>query len=83
MPEIKTAVFYGGTTIKQNQDALKENPQIIVATPGRILALIRDKLINMKSIKHFVLDECDKMLEKLGKHPHWFLVLDDEGILNA
>ena len=67
MPEVKTAVFYGGTSIKQNTETLKnENPQIIVGTPGRIQALIRDKSLVLKNIKHFVLDECDKMLESLG-----------------
>ncbi|KAJ3207969.1 Suppressor of the cold-sensitive snRNP biogenesis mutant brr1-1 [Dinochytrium kinnereticum] len=66
MPDVKTAVFYGGTSIKQNADTLKtEKPHIIVGTPGRILALIRDKVMNLRSVKHFVLDECDKMLEAL------------------
>ncbi|KAJ3333318.1 Spliceosome RNA helicase ddx39b [Blyttiomyces sp. JEL0837] len=66
MPDVKTAVFYGGTSITQNAEVLKkEHPQIIVGTPGRILALIRDKVLNLGSLKHFVLDECDKMLEAL------------------
>ncbi|KAJ3089900.1 Suppressor of the cold-sensitive snRNP biogenesis mutant brr1-1 [Quaeritorhiza haematococci] len=66
MPDVKTCVFYGGTSLKQNQDALKnEHPHIIVGTPGRVLALIRDKHLNLRSVKHFVLDECDKMLEQL------------------
>lgn len=66
MTDVKTGVFYGGTTKKQNQDTLKtERPQIIVGTPGRVLDLIRDKSLSLKSIKHFVLDECDKMLEQL------------------
>ena len=43
----------------------------MVGTPGRILALCRDKTLNLKQIKHFILDECDKMLEQLGKsHTH-------------
>ncbi|KAI8818821.1 P-loop containing nucleoside triphosphate hydrolase protein [Fimicolochytrium jonesii] len=66
MPEIKTAVFYGGSTVKSNAETLKtEKPQIIVGTPGRVLGLIRDKILNLKNIKHFILDECDKMLEAL------------------
>lgn len=68
MPDVKTAVFYGGTSIKQNVETLKtDKPQIVVGTPGRIQALIRDKTLNLSKIKHFVLDECDKMLESLGK----------------
>ncbi|KAJ3415856.1 Spliceosome RNA helicase BAT1 [Chytridiales sp. JEL 0842] len=66
MPDVKTAVFYGGTSIKQNQETLKtEKPQVIVGTPGRVLALIKDKSLNLRTVKHFVLDECDKMLEAL------------------
>ena len=67
-PDIKTAVFFGGVSIKENYEVLKnETPQIVVGTPGRILALIRDKSLNLSKIKHFVLDECDKMLDTLGK----------------
>merc|ERR1712107_976727 len=40
-------------------------PHIVVGTPGRILALIRSKKLPLKNLKHFVLDECDKMLEQL------------------
>jgi superfamily II DNA/RNA helicase len=31
------------------------------------LALIKSKKLNLKNVKHFVLDECDRMLEQLGK----------------
>lgn len=40
----------------------------MVGTPGRILALVRNKKLNLKHLKHFILDECDKMLELLGKY---------------
>jgi ATP-dependent RNA helicase UAP56/SUB2 len=67
MPEVKTGVFYGGVPITSNQEEIKEKkPQIIVGTPGRLLALARNKSLPVKNIKHFVLDECDKMLEALG-----------------
>merc|ERR1711892_1100258 len=42
-----------------------ECPHIIVGTPGRILRLVREKDLVTKNVKHFILDECDKMLEKL------------------
>lgn len=67
MPTIKAAVFFGGLPIKKDEDVLKKNcPHIVVGTPGRILALIRNKTLSLKNVKHFVLDECDKMLEQLG-----------------
>lgn len=47
-------------------------PHIVVGTPGRILALARDKDLSLKNVRHFILDECDKMLDSLGR----FLFLD-------
>lgn len=38
---------------------------MIVGTPGRILALVRGRHLVTDNLKHFVLDECDKMLEAL------------------
>ncbi|KAL8166462.1 hypothetical protein V2J09_007961 [Rumex salicifolius] len=62
----KVAVFYGGVHIKIHKDLLKnECPHIVVGTPGRILALTRDKDLSLKNVRHFILDECDKMLETL------------------
>ncbi|XP_039017135.1 DEAD-box ATP-dependent RNA helicase 15-like [Hibiscus syriacus] len=66
LPDIKVAVFYGGVNIKVHKDLLKnECPHIVVGTPGRILALTRDKDLSLKNVRHFILDECDKMLESL------------------
>ncbi|KAG8256296.1 ATP-dependent RNA helicase ddx39a [Homalodisca vitripennis] len=66
MPQIKVGVFFGGLPIQKDEEVLKNNcPHIVVGTPGRILALVRSKKLNLKNLKHFVLDECDKMLELL------------------
>ncbi|KAL1292782.1 hypothetical protein AAHE18_02G011200 [Arachis hypogaea] len=66
LPDIKVAVFYGGVNIKVHKELLKnECPHIVVGTPGRILALTRDKDLGLKNVRHFILDECDKMLESL------------------
>ncbi|KAJ8467057.1 hypothetical protein OPV22_029609 [Ensete ventricosum] len=66
LPDIKVAVFYGGVHIMKHKDILKnECPHIVVGTPGRILALARDKDLSLKNVRHFILDECDKMLESL------------------
>lgn len=68
MPTVKVAVFFGGMSIKKDEEVLKKScPHIVVGTPGRILALVRNKTLNLKNVKHFVLDECDKMLEQLGE----------------
>ncbi|KAL3939316.1 MAG: hypothetical protein SGBAC_005938 [Bacillariaceae sp.] len=66
LPQVKTAVFYGGVNIKTNRQILKNDcPHVVVGTPGRILGLARDKDLKLDSIKHFVLDECDRVLESL------------------
>lgn len=66
MPQIRCSVFFGGLPITQDERTLKENtPHIVVGTPGRILQLVKINKLNLKNLKHFVLDECDKMLEEL------------------
>ncbi|GKD51498.1 DEAD-box ATP-dependent RNA helicase 56 isoform X1, partial [Tanacetum coccineum] len=66
LTDIKVAVFYGGVNIKIHKELLKnECPHVVVGTPGRILALAREKDLALKSVRHFILDECDKMLESL------------------
>ncbi|KAL2530108.1 DEAD/DEAH box RNA helicase family protein isoform 3 [Forsythia ovata] len=66
LPDIKVAVFYGGVNIKIHKDLLKnECPHIVVGTPGRILTLVRDKDLSLRNVRHFILDECEKMLESL------------------
>lgn len=66
MSSVKVAVFFGGMPIQNDEQVLKNKcPHIVVGTPGRILALVRNKKLNLKNLKHFVLDECDKMLEEL------------------
>ena len=72
MPAVKVSVFFGGTGIKKDEETLKKNcPHIVVGTPGRVLALARNNSLNLKHVKHFVLDECDKMLEQIGKYFHF------------
>lgn len=71
MPSVKTAVFYGGVDIKKDEAVLKDketHPHIIVGTPGRLNALVRDKKLRLGSVNRFVLDECDKMLDQIGKY---------------
>jgi len=71
LPSLKCKVIYGGEPITKHLDELKESmPHIIVATPGRLLALTRKKggdkaALDLSKVKHFVLDECDQMLEQL------------------
>ncbi|KAJ7630476.1 P-loop containing nucleoside triphosphate hydrolase protein [Roridomyces roridus] len=68
MPDVRVSTFYGGTPVVKDAETLRDKtkcPHIVVATPGRLNALTRDKVLDAKNVKHFVLDECDKMLEQL------------------
>lgn len=67
MPDIKTEVIYGGEPIGDQEKMLKNSPpHILVATPGRVLALLRKKTLKLDKVKFFVVDECDKVLQQLG-----------------
>merc|ERR1712183_1151642 len=66
MSNVKVGVFFGGIGIAKDEETLKKNcPHIVVGTPGRMGALVKSKKLPLKNLKHFVLDECDKMLEQL------------------
>ncbi|KAE8718434.1 DEAD-box ATP-dependent RNA helicase 56 [Hibiscus syriacus] len=83
LPDIKVAVFYGGVNIKVHKDLLKNERPHVVGTPGRILALTRDKDLSLKNVRHAILDECDKMLESLGMPSNFLLSAVDILLLRA
>ena len=59
-------VIYGGQPIQEQVKQLKKrHPTILIGTPGRVLALIKQKHLKVENLKHFILDECDQMLEAL------------------
>lgn len=60
---LRHTVIFGGVSQGLQTDALKKGVDILVATPGRLLDLINQKLINLHTIKIFVLDEADRMLD--------------------
>lgn len=60
---VSSGVIYGGVTPKRHIKVLKREPSIIVATPGRLLELIRDGVMDTSAIDTLVLDEADRMLE--------------------
>jgi ATP-dependent RNA helicase RhlE len=61
--KIRNTVVFGGVGQKPQTDALRRNPQVLVATPGRLLDLIEQGFISLKHIEYFVLDEADRMLD--------------------
>ena len=70
MPNVKTNVFYGGLNISRDHEILGNKdtiPNIVVGTPGRLNALVREGKLRLGNVQFFVLDECDKMLDQIGE----------------
>ena len=61
-PAISTVAVYGGTPIQTQLRALDRGAQIIVATPGRMLDILRRKKANLRGVERVILDEADEML---------------------
>ena len=62
--KVKVSLLIGGIKLGSDIDKLKEGPQIMVGTPGRVLDLIKRKKVSLSYLKTFVLDEADEMLSK-------------------
>jgi len=60
--KMNSEIVYGGTAITNQIRALKKPTHLVVATPGRLLDLIRRKAISLKAVEYVVLDEADELL---------------------
>jgi len=61
--DIKLVTLCGGTPQSQQVAAIERGAQVIVATPGRLLDLLQQQLIDLGQLKQLVLDEADRLLE--------------------
>ena len=59
----KSAVIFGGVGINPQKALLKKSVDIIIATPGRLLDLISQDILDLSKIEFLVLDEADRMLD--------------------
>lgn len=57
------ACLYGGASPLMQKKALQKRPAIVVATPGRLMDFMNQKVINISVIHYFILDEVDRMLD--------------------
>ena len=62
IPDLKVLPVYGGSSIESQIRTLRKGVQIIVATPGRLLDLIKRKTVNLSGVHTVILDEADEML---------------------
>lgn len=60
---LTNAVIFGGVSAVPQIEKLERGVDILVATPGRLNDLINQKIISLKQIEIFVLDEADRMLD--------------------
>jgi ATP-dependent RNA helicase RhlE len=60
---ITQAVVIGGTDMSAQVEALRQRPSLVLATPGRLVDLLKAGAVNLSSIRTLVLDEADRMLE--------------------
>ena len=63
IPEVRIAVLYGGQSIGRQLDELRQQPQIIVGTPGRVLDHLERQSLSLDAVHTLVLDEADEMLD--------------------
>ena len=62
MERVSVLAVYGGAAISHQIKALKKPQHIIIATPGRLIDLMKRKAVKLQALKFLVLDEADEML---------------------
>lgn len=62
MPDIRVIPVYGGSSIESQIRAIKKGAQVIVATPGRLIDLIKRGVVKLDDVHTVILDEADEML---------------------
>ena len=60
---IKSVPVFGGVDVDKQAAAFKDNPRMIVATPGRLKDLFQRKMIDLSQVKIFICDEADRMFD--------------------
>ena len=63
LPGIRVACLYGGQPIERQINLLKKRPQIVVATPGRLMDHMKRRTVRLHKVETVVLDEADRMLD--------------------
>jgi ATP-dependent RNA helicase RhlE len=61
--DVSALGMFGGAHNSDLILALEKKPEIIVATPGKLLGFVEEKLVSLKGLDYFVLDEVDRMLD--------------------
>jgi len=59
----KSMTLFGGVSQVPQVEQLKRGVEILIATPGRLLDLVGQKLVDLSKLRYFILDEADRMLD--------------------
>lgn len=62
-PEVRSLVLYGGQRLSAQSRALRDHPQIVIATPGRLIDHYKRRNIDFSKLRTLILDEADRMLD--------------------
>ncbi len=65
---MRSAILIGGASMYNQVEALKRNPRIIIATPGRLIDHLQQRTVRLNEVSVLVLDEADRMLD-MGFQP--------------
>lgn len=60
---LRTALLIGGASMNNQIKDLKKKPHVLIVTPGRLIDHLKQKTLDLKSVKVLVLDEADRMLD--------------------
>ncbi len=60
--KIKVTTVVGGESYERQIKNIRANPEVLVSTPGRLVDLMDQKIVDLKDVKYLVLDEADEML---------------------
>jgi ATP-dependent RNA helicase RhlE len=60
---LRNLVIYGGVGQRPQEEALKRKPDLLIATPGRLLDLMQQRHVDLSKVEIFILDEADRMLD--------------------
>ena len=60
---VRSVCLYGGAPIEKQITTLKKHPQIVVATPGRLMDHMKRRTVKLDKVETVVLDEADRMLD--------------------
>lgn len=83
--DLQVVCAYGGGSKWEQSKALEAGAEIVVATPGRMIDMIKMKATNLRRVTFLVLDEADRMFD-MGFEPQvslWHLKLKQKTLVNS